>query len=94
MDLHIGPQLAVSTSVGNLVDIVPLEREDNLNVNNSVELDENILDDFLEDFDSIKPNDWDPSEERRPATPRDELKKHLDVRFSVATTPSSRSSNP
>ena len=57
MDLHIGPQLAVSTSVGNLVDIVPLEREDNLNVNNSVELDENILDDFLEDFDSIKPND-------------------------------------
>ena len=58
MDLHIGPQLAVSTSVGNLVvDIVPLEREDNLNVNDSVELDENIIDDFLEDFNSIKPND-------------------------------------
>ena len=57
MDLHIGPQLAVSTSVENLVDIVPLEREDNLNVNDSVELDENIIDDFLEDFNSIKPND-------------------------------------
>ena len=57
MDLHIGPQLAVSTLVVNLVDIVPLEREDNLNVNDSVELDENIIDDFLEEFDSIKPND-------------------------------------
>ena len=57
MDLHIGPQPAVSTSVGNSVDIVPLEREVNLNVNKSVELLGNILDDLLEDFDSIKPND-------------------------------------
>ena len=73
---------------------MPLEREDNLNVNDSVELDENIIDDSLKDFNSIKPNDKDPSKERRPAAPRDELKKHLDVRFSVATTPSSRSSNP
>ena len=86
MDLHIGPQLAVSTPVVNLVDIVPLEREDNLNVNDSVELDENIIDDSLEDFNSIKPNDKDPSKERRPAAPRSELKKHLDVRFSDNTT--------
>ena len=57
MDLHIGPQLAVSTPVVNIVDIVPLEREDNLNVNDSVELDENIIDDSLKDFNSIKPND-------------------------------------
>jgi hypothetical protein len=93
-DLHTGPQLAVSTPVVNPVDIVPLEREDNLNVKDSVELDRNTIDDSLKDFHSNEPNVKDPSKERRPAASRSELLKHLDVRFSVATTPSSRSSNP
>ena len=57
MDLHRGPRPAASTSVGDPVDIVPLEREVNLNVNESVELLENILDDLLKFFDSIKTND-------------------------------------
>ena len=57
MDLHIGPQLAVSTPVVNLVDIVPLEREDNPNVSDSVELVVNKIDDSLKDLYSIKPND-------------------------------------
>ena len=57
MSLHRGPQPAVSTSVGNPVDIVPLEREVNLNVNENVELLENILNDLLKSFDSIKTND-------------------------------------
>ena len=56
MNLHRGPQPAVSTSVGNSVDIVPLEREVNLNVNKSVELLGNILD----DLDCIFGLDLDP----------------------------------
>ena len=73
-DLHTGPQLAVSTPVVNLVDIVPLEREDNLNVKDSVELDRNTIDDSLKDLYSIKPNVKDPSKERRPAASRSELR--------------------
>ena len=46
MNLHRGPQPAASTSVGDPVDIVPLEREVNLNVNEIVELLGNILDDL------------------------------------------------
>ena len=57
MNLHRGPQPAASTSVGDPVDIVPLEREVNLNVNEIVELLGNILDDLLKDLDSIKTND-------------------------------------
>ena len=74
MNLHIGPQPAVSTSVRNSVDIVPLEREVNLNVNESVELLENILNDLLKSFDSIKTNGWDHSEVQRLATFRNGLK--------------------
>ena len=57
MNLHRGPQPAVSTSVGNIVDIVPLEREVNVNVTESIEVLENILNDLLKSFDSIKTND-------------------------------------
>ena len=57
MNLHRGPQPAVSTSVGNSVDIVPLEREVNVNVTESIEVLENILNDLLKSFDSIKTND-------------------------------------
>ena len=62
MNLHRGPQPAASTSVGDPVDIVPLEREVNLNVNENVELLENILNDLLKFFDSTKTNDKDQSE--------------------------------
>ena len=57
MNLHRGPQPAVSTSVGNSVDIVPLEREVNVNVTENIEVLENILNDLLKSFDSIKTND-------------------------------------
>ena len=59
MNLHRGPQPAVSTSVGNPVDIVPLEREVNLNVNESVEVLENISSDLLKSFYSTKTNGED-----------------------------------
>ena len=57
MNLHRGPQPAVFTSVGKPVDIVPLEREVNVNVTESIEVLENILNDLLKSFDSIKTND-------------------------------------
>ena len=56
MNLHKGPQPGVSTSVGKTVDILPLEREVNVNVNESIEVIENILSDLLKSFYSTKTN--------------------------------------